>query len=401
MPTVPLAVSFFDRTLSRVAPVPLLNRYFEEDPTNSAGNTALLSRPGTVPFLNIGEGPIRGMYAQPDILSEDLFVVSGTRIYKYDGSVVTELVGELEDAGAVEIAGREGQVFITDGTNLVYYNGVGSFSSGYFDFADVPLVGDTVTIGSQTYTFTDTVANPNDVFDGANAAEAADNLRRAVNALTGTGAGTLFGLNTQPNASVRALESDIANRTQLEAREPGSGGNLIALSAVSTQITPSAATMTGAQDEAVIGIPTPDDIGIISLDVLGDYVLLVQADSQRIYWIRPGETEVRPLDFFSAETLADEARKVRVVGDQAWVFGPRSTEVFYLSGGDPDLPFSRLTGTAFSRGADPETIVVQDNALYLVGTDDVVYSGTGGSLSRIAGPEITERVRTARKEREG
>ena len=41
---------------------------------------------------------------------------------------------------------------------------------------------------------------------------------------------------------------------------------------------------------ALSGIPTPDDVAIVSLCVLGGFLLCLVANSQVIYFIRPGET---------------------------------------------------------------------------------------------------------------
>ena len=118
-------------------------------------------------------------------------------------------------------------------------------------------------------------------------------------------------------------------------------------------------------------------MAIVSLGVIGGFVLLVTAESDRVYFIRPLLSAdevpvVDPLDFFEAERIPDQIISVRVVGDEIWFFGVESTEVWYLSGVGT-IPFDRIKGRAFSRGVIPGTEVIIDNRVIVAGSDNVVY----------------------------
>ena len=69
-----------------------------------------------------------------------------------------------------------------------------------------PSAGETVTIGTTTYTFRSSLAAPNDVLLGATLAETCDNLVAAI--LGGPGEGTSYGTGTAANAAVTSATSD-------------------------------------------------------------------------------------------------------------------------------------------------------------------------------------------------
>jgi hypothetical protein len=109
------------------------NRFFEQNPT-SAENVALLSRPGTKLLLEIGDGPIRALFAQPGVFGGDLFIVSGTELYRYNGvDDPTQITGTIAGIGypvftAATVPGFEA-IFITDGETLQYYTGTGGLNT--------------------------------------------------------------------------------------------------------------------------------------------------------------------------------------------------------------------------------------------------------------------------------
>lgn len=106
---------------------------------------------------------------------------------------------------------------------------------------------DTVTIGSQTYRFKNTMALANDVKIGVDAATSLANLALAINAW-GT-AGTNYFAGTLANAS--AESSTVTATTLLVlSRVPGTAGNSIATTEVAATLSFAAATLTlGAADK--------------------------------------------------------------------------------------------------------------------------------------------------------
>lgn len=145
---------------------------------------------------------------------------------------------------------------------------------------------------------------------------------------------------------------------------------------------------------ALASIATPDGIPIISLDVFNDYVLCVQNNSDRFYWIQPGAITIDPLDFATAERFPDKIFQVRVVGDEFWLLGESSIEVWRATG-DGDAPFQRIEGRAFNFGIFDGTAVRMDD------TSVITISGVGtayqiaGNPSPIGNPAIAEKLRDA------
>lgn len=270
MTNIPLGVGAYSRPYGRMPEIRCENRFFEQNPTSAEG-VALLSRPGTRLLLEVGEGPIRALYSQPGVFGGDLFIVSGSELYRYDGVTLTQIPGTVGGTAypvmtSVAVPGQQ-MVFITDGITLQFYTGVG-------------------------------------------------------------------GLNT----------SDV-----------------------------------------------PDGVAFVDIVTLASYVICAQANSHRFYWINPGEHDVDPLSFSSAESEPDEIVGIMAVGDQLWTFGQSSTESWYVSG-DPDQPFYRSQGRAFSQGILPHTLARVQDTIVVVGQDRVAYR-IAGSPERISHHGIEEMLR--------
>lgn len=144
--------------------------------------------------------------------------------------------------------------------------------------------------------------------------------------------------------------------------------------------------------DPLVAIITPDDIPMISLDVFNGYVLCVQNNSDRFYWIEPGAITIDPLNFATAERLPDQICQVRTVGDEFWLLGENSIEVWRATG-DGDAPFQRIDGRFFNFGIMGGTAVRQaDTSLIVVAHDGTVYNLAGGPTP-ISNPSIAERTR--------
>jgi len=111
--------------------------------------------------------------------------------------------------------------------------GLASYATGTIDLTANPTNGNTVTIGSQTYTFvTGSVAAANQVLIGTNNGtpniqQTLQNLQAAVNG--GAGAGTVYGTGTAANqqATITAVNGGSA---EVRALQAGAAGNDVALS---------------------------------------------------------------------------------------------------------------------------------------------------------------------------
>lgn len=145
---------------------------------------------------------------------------------------------------------------------------------------------------------------------------------------------------------------------------------------------------------ALTAIATPGGISFSSIDVFDEYVLCVQANSDRFYWIQPGAIIIDPLDFATAERFPDKTLQVRVVGDEFWLLGEKSIEVWRATG-DGAAPFQRIDGRAFNFGVFGGTAVrMKDTSVVLVGDDGTVFS-IAGVPTAVSTPAIAEQTRNA------
>lgn len=150
------------------------------------------------------------------------------------------------------------------------------------------------------------------------------------------------------------------------------------------------------QDDNVLHpVATPDAVGMISVDTIAGYTICVVTNSDRFYWINPGEFTIDNLNFATAERAPDHIQNVRVIGDQIWFFGKGTTEVWFVTG-DALAPFQRTQGRLFDKGVWQGTAVAMPNqdVTILVGMDGIVYEVSGGPRI-ISNHGLEERIRTA------
>lgn len=106
--------------------------------------------------------------------------------------------------------------------------------------------GDTVTIGSQTYTFATVVGAAFTVLIGGSADASLLNLIEAIN-LTGT-MGTTYGTGTTINTQVSAASSVTSHSFVVTALVPGAAGNDIATTVSAVTLSWGAALLTGGEN---------------------------------------------------------------------------------------------------------------------------------------------------------
>ena len=402
MANVPLSRGAYERSYAREPQIKLLNRFFETNPSNQEDGVSLIRRPPSTEVVDIGDGPVRTMYSLKGTFNDDLFVVSDRTLYRVDTNFnFTPILGTIDGEGFPRMVARadstEDRLFICDGTNLYYYNGGETAATGVLTFAANVTAGDTVTIGTQTYTFVaalDSVGGAaNDVVVGATADISVTNLVAAINA-TPTLGGVVYGVGTTANTAATAADGS-GSTIDVTARLAGSGGTSIPTTESSATLSWGASTLQGGADVSLNTIATPDSVGIVSIDVLAQHVICVVSNSQRFYWIVPGAVVIDSLDFAEAEQQPDELLSVRVVGDVAWMLGESASEVWYVdpSATDSAERFVRQDGQAFSRGIVEGTDAVIDDTLIVVGDDQRVYVVSAGSLQAVSSPFISEKIR--------
>ena len=275
MVSIPLGRGSWVRRRADEPGVEAINRFFEENPINTAEGTALIERPALIQYLTSGDGPGRRLFTQPGFANGALFHVSGDELWKHvmnaNRTVTTsQISGFVDGDSAPDMAATDTYLWIADGVELMYTNGTA----------------------------------------------------------------------------------------------------------------------------ALTAITTPDDIPIISIDVFNGYVLCVQSNSDRFYWIEPGDNTIDPLNFATAERFPDKIMDVRVVGDEFWLLGERSIEVWRATG-DGDAPFQRIEGRAYNFGIIRGSTTRMKNTSVLVVANDGTVFQIAGIPVPISNPSIAERTRDA------
>jgi len=408
---IPLARSEYFRAVAKEARIYLRNRYFESDPVLSKEQSALIARPGLARWINVGTGPIRGLFSQPGTFDEALFTVSGTEWYRVDTDATDTLLlagvagspGDVSMAGTAEIGATPPFMFLADGSALYVYvedgYAVGSISG-------VPVNGDVVRAGSMYYQFTNasvdagapagTIGNPWLVALGVSTLIAWQNFYSALN--DNGGEGVRYSTALTPNTEVAPIFQD-ATSVDVRSTVRGTAGNAIVTTETGAGIAWTAGTLAGGGSPSVTRVQTPLDVGVISLGYIGSYVVVVPAQGQgvngRFYWIEPGEVTIDSLNFATAERAPDPISGVVVFGDQFWLPGVITTEPWYFTG-NPETPVLRQQGIVFDRGAWEGTGVQVKDSMIIVGADGSVFDISGG-IEKISRPDIEERIRKAIK----
>lgn len=408
---IPLASSDYRRRVGAQPDVLMRNRFVEQNPVLQEEPTlAFMQRPALKRWVSVGTGPVRTIYHQAGAFSDDLFVAAYDTLYRVDDAgtstaISTNLASPtlgtpISFACTGPIGTIPPRLFFADGQTLRFYTTDGP--------AHQTLTGtaiannDTVTIDGVYYKFTSgsvdtgtpagTAGSPWLVKLGASFIASCDYLFAAIND-SGT-PGTDYSTACAAHATVTAA-SNTASGLIVRAITTGALGNAIAVSETGANMAWGGATLTGGGSATVTQVATPDDVGIISLAFISGYVIAVPAQGDllngRFYWINPGETTIDPIDYATAERSADPVYQAVVFGDQFWLPGQNSTEVWAPTG-DVSAPMLRQQGILFDRGTYPGTAIQVKDSMVIVDLDGGVFQVKGGD-QRVSTPDIEERIR--------
>lgn len=405
---IPLGRSAWERRVAQEPVIHVRNRYFEANPTNQVEQTALLARMALRRLIPIGEGPIRGTYNQPGAFDDAQFAVSGTELFRVETNGVSARIGQgLFGTGyrsVVSMAATDEFLFVADGRILWVYAANG-YAQGRLSGSAADT--DTIRIGSIYYRWTagsvdagtpdGSAGNPWLVALGGTNGESLDNMRLAIDG-DGTPSVT-YSLALEPHPSVQSLTSTATSLT-VEAREAGPAGNAIVTTVISgAGLAWDAATLEDGGVPTFRQVPVPDDVGIISVGYIAGFVICVVAQGYgfngRFYWIEPGYTTIDPLNFATAERAPDPVWSVAPVGDQFLLPGSGSTETWAPTG-DELIPFARVQGRVFDKGAWEGTVVVIRDTVMMVDPTGAVWR-CDASPQRVSTPAIEERIRAAQQ----
>ncbi len=387
--------------------IQIKNRYFETNPANQVDQVSFLSRPGLKAWQPVGSGPIRTMYYQPGTFEDGLFVVSDVDLYKIDNQTgepthITDAIqqgnGKVNMAAAGAVNGTPDYLFIADGRALYLY-----IENGYArnTMTGTAANGNVVQVGSVYYEFTSGSVDAG-APDGSSGNPwlvnvTVDPYQNIYNAINATGApGTDYSTNLFRNSDAVAF-SFTPTQLIVQSNAVGILGNATQTTATGALTWAHAATMTGGGNPSFAQVKTPDDVGISDVCYTQEFIVCVVTQGQglngRFYYIEPGATTIDPLNFATAERFPDPINQCISIGDQFWLFGTNSTEIWYFTG-DQTAPVQRVQGRLFERGTWEGTGVQIKDSVLVVGKDGRVYSVDSGP-NVISTPAIEEQIRDA------
>lgn len=409
---IPLSRSDYFRGVAKEAQIRTRNRYFEQNPVLTDKQAALIARMGLRRYLYVGEGPIRATYSQSGSFSDALFTASGDALWRVDTDSTITFIGNLGSpnvqnsvsmAATSNIGETPAYLFVATGGALMCY-----MEDGYAlgTISGSPANTNVVRIGAIYYSFTNgsvdagtplgTVAFPWLVALGTSDTDAWQNLADAImnSGVPGTQYSTALVASTEV-----IVQGNSTTAVSIRATAVGIAGNGVVTTETGAAMDWTAGTLTGGGGPVWFQVATPDDVGIVSVGYIASHVVCVPAQGQgingRFFWIDPGETTIDPLDFATAERAPDPISEVVVFGDQFWLPGDNTTEVWYFTGNE-DSPVLRVQGVVFDRGAWPGTAVQVKESMIIVDSGGGVFqvSGAGGP-KRISRPDVEERIREA------
>lgn len=416
MGSIPLANSDRQRLTAQEAYVFLRNRFVEANPVLADNVPAFIQRPALRFWQFVGDaGPIRMVFSQPGAFNDDLFVVAFNSIYRVDRLTWSATLldntlfgGDTNDAVRVCCTGDVGTVgphlWFADGRTLRVYLDNG-FATGNFT-APLGFTHDEVTqVGTTYYKFVlanvdtgspaGTLANPWKVLIGA---VNLDTFTNFFNALNDTGInGVDYSTALVANTDVLATTATATGVT-VRAIATGIGGNSVATIITSgTDIFWDNTTLIGGGSPGVIPVVLPDGVGCIDVGMINSYVVVIPAQGHgvngRFYWVNPAETTIDPLDFATAERSADPVYQCVVFGDQFYLPGQDTLEVYYMTG-NPDSPVARAQGILFDYGVVPGCAIKVNDFMIMLDGNGSVFKVQGGA-QRVSTPAIAEIFRKA------
>ena len=415
MTTVPLGIHAYKRTFGGEPEIKLINRFVEADPSNLRERTALLSRAGTKLLayfygINTLIAP-RGLYSKPGLFNNDLFVVTGTSLYRYsEAGVRISISSDIGGTGRPFMVWDRGsnyqRMFISDGQLLSYYDG-GSHATGILTSTVTPT-NQILQIGTTYYGWNasvnanspnGTATNPFLCKFGTDPMLSMANMLNFVG-VRGTDFSTVIG---GPSTVVTAVASGGSPATilTLSAISDGTDANTVATAVFSgaAGLSWGAATLLGGGNHALFGVAVPTGEGISALANLNHFIMCAVTNSQKIFYLRPASVTMGALDFASKESNPDPVVDMITAGDFVYVIGSGSTEVWYATGQNAS-PLGPVLGRTAARGALAGTAVNIRDDIFLVGDDGVVYSMLNGPV-RISDHAIEERIRTQLRREKG
>lgn len=143
-------------------------------------------------------------------------------------------------------------------------------------------------------------------------------------------------------------------------------------------------------------VDIPDAQIVSDVTSLDNYFIVGIQNTNKFYWVEPGNTVIDGLSFTSAERNPDDIVTVIAVGDEMWAIGQNTVEIFTDSG-DKDAPFVRIAGRVYQTGCVDKHSLVKCNKdslpclIWVTPTKEVVLAQ--GVPTKISNESVEELLR--------
>lgn len=153
---------------------------------------------------------------------------------------------------------------------------------------------------------------------------------------------------------------------------------------------------------AITQIVMPDSLPVGAVAFINGMFLLSVQNSDKIFWMLPGEASPASLHFVTDERSADAVVSMQVISDEIWVLGETGVNV-YQDTGDDAARIQRIPGRAYSEGCASRATAVQASvsglpcALWVTDTRSVVMStGSPDKISTRSEEELLKEATNLR-----
>ncbi len=131
-------------------------------------------------------------------------------------------------------------------------------------------------------------------------------------------------------------------------------------------------------------IADPDYSAAGSCAFVNHYIVFAKQDSGQFFI--SGILDAKnydALDFATAEARPDNIVQVFTYNNAIWLFGERTTEVWWNTG-NAAFPFERVSGGIIEIGGVVNSVATVDASVYWLGDDGIVYKATGYQPQRVS-----------------
>jgi hypothetical protein len=401
-----MGIGAYARNYAGSPEVRVLNRFAEISPTNLKEGVSLLARPGTNMLVTAAAdtqtGTIRKLYSKAGLMNGDLFIVSGSNLWRYTsiGHVLIHISGVIGLASSPKFTWDSGEgyeyLFVSDGELLQYYPG-GTHASG--TLSGTYNAAQLIIIDGVYYGFNASVdynspngsaAHPWLCNPGSDPLTALANMIDFVGTPGTDFSSALGSANTV--ASALAYGGPPATSITFSAYSDQTFGNTITTAVSGSGLAFGASTLTGGGVHALHGVYIPTGEPANALCTLDHFIMVSVGNTNKMYFIEPGATTIDALNFFSKESNPDPIVDLLTYGDTFIAAGAGSIETWYATG-DLTAPFAPIEGQTITRGVVAGTLTLVQDTPVFVGADGIVYA-YGQQSTRISNHGIEERLRT-------